>query len=422
MIDEHELREMLHRRANAVPTIPVDAPKAARRARRRLLANGAIAMLAAAAIAVATVAGVGAIRSAPVPADRPTPSPAPGVLPANGEVLSFARRALVAVNPQTGEQRVVVKDLDMVLTAEWSADGRWVAYEKPREVERCQNSPYHISLWVVAPSQEPRQVATGVKSCNFGAVPISGLTTWMWSPTGAELATIDGGSTLSTIDPVTGATHTVGTIPDDAGSVTWSPDGTRFVFGARGGALYSIDAGSGAISLLVRLPGEHLDSVDRIVWSPDGAHIAVMNDLQPGGGRLYVMNADGSNVRVLVDDYDPADLAWSPDGTRLAYADWLEPDLKVRISIARMDDPASAQIGSLAVSRCAFVTESVPCIGHRPDSGLAWSPDGSRIAVRINGDGSVAVSAIDANGAGDVVRIDDLMYRSWDGGWYSCEC
>lgn len=75
MIDEHDVREMLQRRANAVPTIVVEARKAARRARRRLLVNGAIAMLAAAAIAVATFTGVDAIRSATVPADRPTPSP-----------------------------------------------------------------------------------------------------------------------------------------------------------------------------------------------------------------------------------------------------------------------------------------------------------------------------------------------------------
>jgi Tol biopolymer transport system component len=436
MIDEHELREMLHRRANAVPTIPVDAPKAARRARRRLLANGAIAMLAAAAIAVATVAGVGAIRSAPVPADRPTPSPAPGVLLANREVLNFRSGDLVAVNPQTREERVLVKDLlQQVYSASWSADGRWVAYE-------TGTPEGNRAIWVVGESQEPRQVATGGNPDVAGTV-----LNWMWSQTGADLATIlpktesyggtcpdclrgpyYSGAPLSTIDPVTGETTDVGSLPDDVGDLSspvWSPDGRRFVFGERGGALYSLDVRSGATSLLVRLPGEHLDSVDRIVWSPDGAHIAVMNDLQPGGGRLYVMNADGSNVRVLVDDYDPADLAWSPDGTRLAYAGWLEPDLKLRISIARMDDPASAEIGSLAVSRCEFVGESVDeCRQHpgwRPDSGLTWSPDGSRIAVRISGFRSVRVSAIDADGAADFVRIGDLTYRSWDGGGYSCE-
>jgi Tol biopolymer transport system component len=36
---------------------------------------------------------------------------------------------LVAVNPESGEARVLVDDLDNVLSATWSADGRWVAYE-----------------------------------------------------------------------------------------------------------------------------------------------------------------------------------------------------------------------------------------------------------------------------------------------------
>jgi hypothetical protein len=81
MIDEHDVREMLHRRANAVPTPVVDAPKAARRARRRLFANGAVAMLAAAVIALAGLAGVDEIRGASVPADQPTPSVTPSTGP-----------------------------------------------------------------------------------------------------------------------------------------------------------------------------------------------------------------------------------------------------------------------------------------------------------------------------------------------------
>jgi Tol biopolymer transport system component len=406
MIDEHQVREMLHRRANAVPTIVVDAPKAARRARRRLLANGAIAMLAAAAIAVATFAGVGAIRSAPVPADRPTPSPAPGVLRANGEVLNFTGRPgdLVAVNPQTGEERVLVEDLDVVYSAEWSADGRWVAYEAP--------GPEGIGLWVVNASQEPRQVAA--------TAPDLGASIWKWSPTGAELAiqreeppnSPDSDWTLSTIDPVTGETTDVfRSRPEEVGPVgevpAWSPDGTRFVFGARGGALYSMGARTGELSLLVRLPGKNLDSVDQILWSPDGAHIAVMNDLVPGGGRLYVMDADGSNVRVLVDDFDPAGATWSPDGTRLAFAEGLRHG-KVRIWVASMDGRAPAEIGSL----------SPACI-YRCGHDLTWSPDGSRIALRSTGRESVDVSAIDADGQGEAERIDEITFRSWDGGSYT---
>ena len=79
MIDDHDVREMLRRRADTVPATPVDTPTTVRRARRRLALNGAVATLAAAAIVVAALAGVDAIRTAHLPADSgvvlPTSSP-----------------------------------------------------------------------------------------------------------------------------------------------------------------------------------------------------------------------------------------------------------------------------------------------------------------------------------------------------------
>lgn len=402
------VRDLLARVADEVPATPVDPQPLLRRGYRRMARTAIVGALAVAAIVLATFAGFDAIRSAPVPLDGPTPSPAPvdGPLRANGEVLSFTGVPfetpgdLVAVNPETGEERVLVEDLEVVYSARWSADGSWVAYETGApEGDRA--------LWVVSASQGPHQVA-------------SGASIWVWSSTGAELATIRltsplhtdiAGSTLSTIDPVTREMTDVGTIPDQVGDVTsapaWSPDGTRFVFGARGGAIHSVDARSGAPSLLIRLPGERLDSVDQIAWSPDGARIAIMNDLQPGGGRLYVVDADGSNVRVLVDDYDAMDVAWSPDGTRLAFA-----DEQGRIWAASIDGSAPTEVGSLPLASCAFLCQR----------DLTWSPDGSRIAFRTAGDGSADVSAIDADGVGGAERINELTSRSWDGGWYSCEC
>ncbi len=86
MIDEHEVREMLQRRATTVPTAPVDTPTAVRRARRRVVLNGVVATVAAAVIAVTAFAGVEAIRSAPLPAIRPIPTPSvPDPTPNDGE-------------------------------------------------------------------------------------------------------------------------------------------------------------------------------------------------------------------------------------------------------------------------------------------------------------------------------------------------
>ena len=374
-----------------------------RRERNRRIGTAVVALAAAAAVfgglARALTSGRGTI-----PADRPTPIP--GVLRTNGEVLSFtgsteAPGDLVAVNPETGEDRILVEDLEVVYSARWSADGRWVAYEAP--------APEGIGLWVMSASQEPRLVASGASML-------------VWSSTGAELATIRltspphtdiAGSTLSTIDPATGETTEAGSIPERVGDVTsapaWSPDLTRFVFGARGGTIYSVDARSGARSLLVRLPGEHLDSVDQIVWSPDGAHIAVVNDGKPGA--VYVMDADGSNVRVLLDGYSWTGVAWSSDGTRLAYEDGSGV-----IRVAPMDGSAPTEAGRPLPAPCTTLCQD----------DLVWSPDGSQIAFRTidfgSADNTVAVSAIDADGQGEAERIDEITFRSWDGGSYSCEC
>jgi len=145
-----------------------------------------------------------------------------------------------------------------------------------------------------ASPQKPLDTSTG------GPMDLSGL----------DLGTLD----LSGVD--------LGGVNGDVTSApARSPDESRIVFGARGGTIYSVNVRSKKRSVLVHLPGRNLDSVDEIEWSPDGAHIAIMNDLEPGSGRLYVMNADGSDVRVLLHSYEPQRrFAWSPDGVKIAFA------------------------------------------------------------------------------------------------------
>ncbi len=216
----------------------------------------------------------------------------------------------------------------------------------------------------------------------------------VWSPSEAQLAMIRN-SNLIVVDASTGGKINLGGVSGDVTSPpVWSPDGTQIIYGARGGSLYSVDVQSGEASLVVSLPGENLDSIDEIEWSPDGAHVAIMNDLAPGGGRLYVMNADGSRVRVLLDDYEPGGLAWSPDGKSIAYAG--------------SEDGAAARLWTLSqIHGPPLSVATSDSIGDP-----VWSPDGSRIAFVE----SAGWFAVDADGVHQRLEIDELTYLSWGGG------
>ena len=340
-----------------------------------------------------------------VQADETTPTLDDSFARADGEVLSFTGGDLVAVNPETGEERVLVEEPGTpVHTARWSADGRWVAYETDGEGAEWD-------LWVVGASQEPRLIATGGQPylmADFGLE-------WIWSPAGAHLAITTDSTLRRTIDLTTGETTDLGIVADHGGpnvNPMWagSPDGTRIAFQMPGWALSTVDVRSGERSLLARLPGEDFEWIDQILWSPDGSHITVRTESESGAGRLDVMDADGSNVRVLADDSDPLVVDWSPDGARLAFAGRSGQDGEIRIWAAPMDGAAPVEIGSVSFGGCTY---NYTC-------GLTWSPDGSQIAFHKDEGGEITV--FDADGAGEAQPIDELTYASWDGGSYSCQC
>ncbi|HSK24986.1 MAG TPA: S-layer homology domain-containing protein [Egicoccus sp.] len=168
------------------------------------------------------------------------------------------------------------------------------------------------------------------------------LTGATWSPDGAHLAyaVADGDAPtadqveIHVVDLIT-RTVAVVPVPDEVAGVIdlrWSPDGDWFVFDdwAYAGLpgmhhivwRMRVD-GTEAQSLAGSRDGAAPSSAMDPAWSPDGRSIAFTHadeDESSTGLALWVMDADGENAREVL----PATgdwiygLAWSPDGTQLA--------------------------------------------------------------------------------------------------------
>ncbi len=112
-----------------------------------------------------------------------------------------------------------------------------------------------------------------------------------------------------------------------------------------------------------------MESVSNPQISPDGSEIVYtrgwvdkINDRRESS--VWIMNADGSKNRFLVDGSAPV---WSPDGTRIAYTASGEPEGS-QVFVRWMDDEG-------AITQVTRV-ENGP-------SGLRWSPDGAWISFSM---------------------------------------
>jgi Tol biopolymer transport system component/uncharacterized protein YjdB len=138
----------------------------------------------------------------------------------------------------------------------------------------------------------------------------------------------------------------------------WSPDGARVAFS---GLHYERVVGCGIY--VARADGSQMnrvaDACGRPAWSPDGMKLALSR-----ADTIYVVNADGSNVRPLF-ALGPgnwvAEPAWSPDGTTLAFG---------------------GNDGCLYVMNADGSGVVCRGLGRSP----AWSADGSQLAFARSGD------------------------------------
>jgi hypothetical protein len=148
-----------------------------------------------------------------------------------------------------------------------------------------------------------------------------GFTELSWSPNGRRIAYTSGGNILA----ISYDGNWNVAVLDESFTVAepaWSPDGSKIVYQSwehnkekpRNSEIYVMDVDGGNRTRLTN--NTYYD--DYPAWSPDGSKIAFVSDPDgDGNAHIYVMNADGSDQRLLIGSGDNIRPFWSPDGTQI---------------------------------------------------------------------------------------------------------
>jgi WD40 repeat protein len=187
----------------------------------------------------------------------------------------------------------------------------------------------------------------------------------------------------------TGAFRLLSSPGRDARTPDWSPDGSRIVSASWAGGLYIADAdGSNVVWLDVG------DVAYQPAWSPDGSRLA-FGTTTATGLHIVTTNLAGGDVRELTHgtthDYDPS---WSPDGTRLVFTREVV-DTSRRLFLINADGSNLVQL-----------TDGLD------DGEAAWSPDGTLIAYTAQGPIEPQVRLVHPDGTGDVLFWPDDAYTA----------
>ncbi len=192
---------------------------------------------------------------------------------------------------------------------------------------------------------------------------------------------------------------------------SWSPDGKFIIFSSNRQNtplppridLFTLNLETNDLAQLTQMEGTTV--IYRPVYSPNMQQIAFIATMPSSNfsGILYVINADGTGLRNLVDTCGAGEgPVFSPNGEYLAFSSAC--DSATGIFIIRPDGTGLQQLTDTA------------------DYSPLWSPDGSKILFVSTRDENSDLYIINANGSNEfplVVNPDSINYGSWspDGQW-----
>jgi Tol biopolymer transport system component len=175
----------------------------------------------------------------------------------------------------------------------WSPDGKRIAFEWSRKNAEGNYSGYdEIHLINVDGSGEINLASDAMDP--------------EWCPDGSMLAFQQKGVGMYVINANGSGLRTIlPSAPYYGGSIQWSPDGKRIAFAqyiAPGANVFVVNQDGTGKTQLTNFPDEGLET---IVWSFDGNGIGFVRN-----GDLYVMKADGSDLKRITDDMKISAICW----------------------------------------------------------------------------------------------------------------
>ena len=314
------------------------------------------------------------------------------------------------------DDRFRSKYIGIMIHFDVSPDGSRIAYSTCRYPGNSASSTpsyWEYSYEIVVSNIDGTDIQRITRNNHFDNFPA-------WSPDGTHIAFISDPDLTRDVQEIMGRlvvyTTATGQSRDLALSIgdrvaphppTWSPDGRHIAFVAYEDHEYSDEYVQGEIVrrravYTVEPDGSNLrrisDAFSEPSWSPDGQRIALAVPGEDSSVDLYTFAPDGSDPAMVTriaewvasvwsdEPFWLGRVSWSPDGSRIMFTGpeaprhyHFNPEDACRVCVATVDDGLVMEASSFRLP--SFFSERRK--PQRIPDVLAWSPDGSRIAVRV---------------------------------------